>query len=455
MNPSKFIDKILFIGAGAVCTSLLELWMLCKSPFLELDMIFIDGVNLKDKAKEILSKYDNKVHVKLFINKENIEDIKKYLDNRTLLIDLSVNVDSGKLIIMCKEKNSYYISTSIESFTKKDDNVLSKNKEKLAKRTIASNEYELNEKLDHIEKDNKHVIMENMGMNPGIISALAYRCIELYYNQKTGNKEKLKNSEFPELCRSLGLNKIIISEHDTQITKEKLPKNYLWNTWSVGGLYSEGLNPIEISVEADKENDTEQDIHTYTNIRGIDAMGETVGIKFEKGDNKPKVFSFKGYLIPHSECITIPDSLQIKEDNKVVYSPECYYVYRLCPACMESIDKVKKHNYDPCKFEWHVLDSSEIVSGYDSIGTYMEFNNGDNAWYGSILDIETCRKMNFEYATATLLPVASGINSGLIAMFSKYNDSGVITPENVNYRDILSNSEKYLGNLIFWYNIKR
>ena len=46
--------------------------------------------------------------------------------------------------------------------------------------------------------------------------------------------------------KKVGVKGIHIAERDTQRTKHPKPLNVFWNTWSVEGFISEGLQPAEL-----------------------------------------------------------------------------------------------------------------------------------------------------------------------------------------------------------------
>jgi homospermidine synthase len=49
-----------------------------------------------------------------------------------------------------------------------------------------------------------------------------------------------------KLMKKVGVKGIHIAERDTQRTKNPKPLNVFWNTWSVEGFISEGLQPAEL-----------------------------------------------------------------------------------------------------------------------------------------------------------------------------------------------------------------
>src|SRR3546814_7132305 len=52
--------------------------------------------------------------------------------------------------------------------------------------------------------------------------------------------------DWARLMQRLGVKGIHIAERDTQRAREPRPMNQFWNTWSVEGFISEGLQPAEL-----------------------------------------------------------------------------------------------------------------------------------------------------------------------------------------------------------------
>ena len=70
-----------------------------------------------NKLMNLLDKYKNIQHIKGHITKENMEEIfNKFVDENTLVINVSVDVDSLLLMKNAKLKKALYIDSSIEDY---------------------------------------------------------------------------------------------------------------------------------------------------------------------------------------------------------------------------------------------------------------------------------------------------------------------------------------------------
>ena len=93
------INQIYFIGFGAVATSLLEIFNHEKA-FLNIPFTIIEP---KDIHNDLF--VNRKVsHIKKEITKDNHKKLLKDIDDKTLVIDLSVEVDSIMILKVCKDK---------------------------------------------------------------------------------------------------------------------------------------------------------------------------------------------------------------------------------------------------------------------------------------------------------------------------------------------------------------
>jgi homospermidine synthase len=101
-------------------------------------------------------------------------------------------------------------------------------------------------------------------------------------------------------------------------------------------------------------------------------------------------------------------------------------------------------HYHPQKMQ-RIL-SDEIISGEDELGCLLMGHDFNSWWIGSVLDIETARKL-VPNQNATTLQVAAGVVSGIIYMV-RHPQEGYCSPENLNHREILEIARPYLGNFI-------
>jgi homospermidine synthase len=87
------------------------------------------------------------------------------------------------------------------------------------------------------------------GANPGMVSWFVKQAlVNLAKDTKLDVKEPGADDRegWARLMKKLGVKGVHIAERDTQRTKRPKPLNVFWNTWSVEGFISEGLQPAEL-----------------------------------------------------------------------------------------------------------------------------------------------------------------------------------------------------------------
>ena len=95
----------------------------------------------------------------------------------------------------------------------------------------------------------------------------------------------------------------------------------------------------------------------------------------------------------------------------------------------------------------------EIKSGYDSLGALLFFSGKGTIdksahWYGSSLSTTDVKKLGFKYSNPTVVQVAISILVAMDYIENKHADKQLMTPEDLDYKYIISHCKKYLGRLI-------
>jgi homospermidine synthase len=87
--------------------------------------------------------------------------------------------------------------------------------------------------------------------------------------------------------------------------------------------------------------------------------------------------------------------------------------------------------------------ADEITNGMDELGVLLMGHGLTTWWTGSQLDIHEARLL-VPGQNATTLQVAASVLGGLVYMMA-YPSRGILVPDDVPYRDILSVAGAYLG----------
>ena len=99
------------------------------------------------------------------------------------------------------------------------------------------------------------------GANPGMVSWLVKQAlVNLAKDLKLDLKEPAQDDRegWAKLMKKAGVKGIHIAERDTQRAKKPKPMNVFWNTWSVEGFISEGMQPAELGWGTNENVDAQE-----------------------------------------------------------------------------------------------------------------------------------------------------------------------------------------------------
>lgn len=182
------------------------------------------------------------------------------------------------------------------------------------------------------KKYNQYPIVLQHGNNPGLVSHFVKAAIEYIvckqFKKNQNLRSLLKENKFNEVAKILGIRMIHVNDIDLQEIREDFQNDKLVNTWCVDSFFFELLS------------EATQNIGTHELIANSD---EYRFVNFDKGfleykkiaiDMKCQTYYpngyFEGYLVPHEETITIANSLEVLENNKVIYRPSVMFIYSPC-----------------------------------------------------------------------------------------------------------------------------
>ena len=457
--------KLLSIGCGAVCKSFFELLYIrrIKSGRKAINvekLTIIDPVLSIDEWSEKIEEW---VGVKpeilnITLDRKNINKIvTPLLDVHDFVIDLSVNVDSLRLVRLCKNKGVNYVNTSVENFD-------IPHPEKLSKTTIEKrllyNRMMKAHSIFNKGDGKKPTMVLNAGMNPGLVQHFSKSCVSRIVREVVPEvasettrdstlKDLVKDGKWGEVCKLLKVSTIHVSEVDTTKCKFRRPRNWFVNTWSADGFVSESQDPVQVSTHEDGKEwkIPEKGVKNikYLFSRGMDVRAKTY-CPLPGGKKYTKV---TGFVIPHSENDTLAKFLRVGD-----YFPDVYYVYHPSPIAMSSLAALKKNGYKALPHS-KVLTLDEIESGYDAVGALLYLEKSDYIpentafWCGTLLSNETVRKLGFKVTNATCLQVSAPLLSTVKWMLKNRTSTKLLSPEDLPHENIISDCKDYLGELLF------
>ena len=429
------INRLLLLGMGTIQRSLAELLQKKRHKLLKTpEIICICPEDIPDYIYNI---YPNLNHIKTHITKLNQNKLLSLLmDNQTLCIDLTVDTDSIYIISLARKNKCIYVNTSIEEYKKHEIS-------DPEKRTLYYQNIQLQKALKKTKS--KISIFESAGANPGLISNLTMMAIHKYCeDHKPEYLKYLKSNKWSYVASKCVL-MIHCAEKDNQQTNYKAKKDYLYNTWSPAGLISEAKSPSFIASPIAPNPEylkSKYNPHMYINPnkQSMDCFTQSYIIT---PDNK--VEKILGRMITHNEVVSMSELFSTN-----IYVPIISYVYDSCPISQQSLELMKKNNCEEPK-NLIPLYQEDIINkdSYDSLGACVFFNDGKIYWCGSVLTNNQTMKLlgDNTHSNATQLQVSISVLS-YIEYILKNRYEGVLTSEDMNYKNIIKYCKPYLGKFI-------
>ena len=439
MAPSTihadFRGPIVMIGFGSIGRGTLPLLLrhfnLDRHKFVVID---------PDDSNKHLAEKEGLTFLKLAITKDNYVDALQPLltqgPGQGLIVNLSVDVSSVDVMKMSMDIGSLYIDTVVEPwpgfyYNPKLDPSRRSN-------------YALREEVQKLKRKypGASTAVSCCGANPGMVSWFVKQAL-LDIARDTGRKANIPGSRegWGRLMKALGIKGIHIAERDTQRARKPKPIDTFWNTWSVDGFISEGLQPAELGWGThEKRLPAIGRKHTFGSGAAIYLLSPGAGTRVRSW--VPTAGPQHGFLVTHNESISIADYFTLRDGRKTVYRPTCHYAYHPCNDAVLSLHEMAGRQWQRQPSS-HILDENEIADGVDELGVLLYGHKKNAYWYGSQLSIEETRRLA-PYQNATGLQVTSAVLAGTIWAIEN-PQSGVVETDEMDYARCLEIQRPYLG----------
>jgi homospermidine synthase len=245
-----------------------------------------------------------------------------------------------------------------------------------------------------------------------------------------------------KLMKKIGVKGIHIAERDTQRTKHPKPLNVFWNTWSVEGFLSEGMQPAELGWGTHETSMPKNGRKHKTGCKAaiyLEQPGAATRVRSWCPTPGPQF----GFLVTHNESISIADYFSVKNRaGECTYRPTCHYAYHPCNDAVLSLHELfgaaGKHQE-----KLHVLDENELETGIDELGVLLYGHKRGAYWYGSQLSLEETRHLA-PYQNATGMQVTSAVLAGMVWALEN-PIAGIVEADEMDYRRCLEVQLPYLG----------
>jgi homospermidine synthase len=430
----KFAGRIIMVGFGSIGQGILPLILrhIGTSP----DRITIVTAEEKGsaEAKEFGVKF-----VQTALTRENYRKVlEPLLGAGDFLLNLSVDVSSVALIQLARERGALYLDTCIEpwagGYTDRSLSVAMRSNyamrlEALQLRAGAAN---------------APTAVLTHGANPGLVSHFVKQAL-LNIAKDTGVETGVPQSraEWAKLAQRLDIKVIHIAERDSQVADAPKEINEFVNTWSVDGFVSEGEQPAELGWGT-HEKHFPADGGRHTKGSGCAIYLNRPGASTRVRTWTPAAGQFHGFLITHSEAISLADYYTVMNGERVDYRPTSHYAYHPSDNAVLSVHELAGRN-------WRLQDRKrimmkEITEGIDELGVLLAGHAKNAYWYGSQLSIGEARKL-VPYNSATSLQVTAAALAGMIWAMENPR-RGIVEPDDMDYQRPLEICMPYLGTVV-------
>jgi homospermidine synthase len=430
----NFGGRIVFVGFGSIGQGVLPLILRhIGTPAERLTIVSAEDAG-RAEAEHFGVRF-----VKIALTRENYrQTLAPLLSAGDFLLNLSVDVSSVALIELARERGALYLDTCIEPWAGgyTDPTAPVESRSNYAMRLNAL-------KLRHRGSDAPTAVLTH-GANPGLVSHLVKQALlNIAADTQIDAGTPRAREDWARLAQRLGIKVIHIAERDTQVANQPKKANEFVNTWSVDGFVGEGAQPAELGWGTHERH--------FPVDGGRHEAGSRCAIYLNRPGASTRVRTwtpaagyFHGYLITHSEAISLADYYTVREGDRVVYRPTSHYAYHPCDAAVLSVHEFAGRN-------WHLQDHkrimlNEIVSGIDELGVLLAGHAKNAYWYGSQLSIDEARALA-PFNSATSLQVTSAALSGMI--WAMENPSrGIVEPDEMDFKRPLDICRPYLGRVV-------
>lgn len=375
------------------------------------------------------------------VTKENYKTLLgRHLSAGDFLLNLSIDVGSSWLVDWCLQNDVMYLDTCISSWLGSCSDT--------SKSAVERSLYFLREEALALVPGEEHrgaTSILTHGANPGLVNHFVKKAL-LNMAKDTGLLvEKPTTGEgWAKLAQQLQIKAIHVAERDTQTSNTRKQPGEFVNTWSIDGLYDEGLQPAELGWGT-HEKSLPHDGVAHDFGSGAAIYLQRSGYRTMVRSWTPLAGAYQGFLITHNEAISLSDYLSLRDETgAVVYRPTCHYAYHPCDDAVVSLHELAGRQGK--LQEKQRLINEEIVSGMDELGVLLMGNPKGVYWYGSRLTIQEARRLA-PYNNATSLQVTAPVLAGFVWAI-EHPSEGVVEPEQMDYERVLELCMPYLGEVV-------
>ncbi|MBX3675919.1 MAG: homospermidine synthase [Rhodocyclaceae bacterium] len=431
-----FAGRIVMVGFGSIGQGTLPL--LLRHIDIRPDQIVI--VTGDENGRAVAAEYGVEFNATPLTPANYRSLLEPRLSSGDFLVNCSSDVSSVALVALCQSLGALYADTCIEPWAGGYTDASLKPE--------ARSNYALREAARALRRPGTPTAILTHGANPGMVSHLVKEAL-LNIARDTGHPAGMPQdrSGWAQLARDLNIRTIHIAERDTQVAEpRKIPGEFV-NTWSVEGFVGEGCQPAELGWGS-HERHFPADGHRHEAGCRAAIWLNRPGAATQVRTWTPLAGPIHGFLITHSESISLADYLTLGDNGGPVYRPTVHYAYHPSDDTVQSVHELAGRNWKLQKQRRLVKD--EIVSGVDELGVLLMGHAKGAYWYGSRLSIQQARTL-CPHNSATSLQVTAPVVAGVIWAL-KNPQRGVVEPEELDHGQVLDFIRPYLGEVVGAYS---
>jgi homospermidine synthase len=430
----EFPGRILMIGFGSIGQGVLPL--ILRHIGVAPERITILAAD--EAGREELEKYGIRFVLERLTRENFRRALEPLVGRGDFVLNVSVDVSSIALVRYCWERGAMYLDTCIEPWPGGyTDPAIP-----VGRRT----NYAMREEALALRKEaGRHpTAVLTHGANPGLVSHFVKQAllnVAAEIGVESGNPAT--RGDWGDLAHRAGVKVMHIAERDTQISSQpKMPGEFV-NTWSVDGFISEAAQPAELGWGVHERN------FPRDGKRHDFGCGAAIYLNQPSCTTRvrtwtPRAGAFHGYLITHSEAISIADYFSLKRGDELIYRPTVHYAYHPSDAAVLSVHEYCGRNFEEQPKKRIMM--GDITQGIDELGVLLAGHKKNAYWYGSQLSIDEARRLA-PYNSATSLQVTAAALSGMIWAMENPN-RGLVEPDELDFRRALEICSPYLGPVV-------
>ncbi len=446
LNKASFAGNVVVIGCGSVSQCTLPI-LLKETGIAPSRVTVVDFADNRARIQEHLTQ--GVTYLQEQINPENYATLlSSLLRSGDLLIDLGWNIDTVTLLEWCRDHGVLFVNTSVEAWNPYQDEERSDPR----KYTLYTRQMELRKMVERWGSNDGPTAIVDHGANPGLVSHFTKHALreisQKVLSTKPGDPRQaalasaLEKSDFRSMAQLTNVQVVHISERDTQTTHTPKRVNEFVNTWSIEGLYEEGVAPAEMgwgTHERTLPHGGYEFEHGPRNAICLASLGVNTFVR-SWVPSGPII----GMVIRHGEAFGISDRLTVWNGDRAAYRPTVHYVYCPSDATVASLHELRMRQYE--LQPKHRILNDEIVGGWDELGVLLMGHDFNAWWTGTVLDIHHAREL-VPNQNATTVQVAISVVAAALWMF-KNPRKGFLLPDDVDDREVLGVAKNYLGRFV-------